>query len=100
MHGSPDERLRIFVPRREEGLNRSLQVRHAAEDTSADRLAVQVSEPALDQVQPTGTRGDEVKHKAWVPLEPVPHLLMVVSSVVIHDEMEVDITRELLVQLA
>jgi hypothetical protein len=66
----------------------------------ADRLLIQVAEPTLDQVQPTGTRGDKVEHEARVTLQPVPYMLVLVGSIVVHDEMERDLTRELLVQSA
>ena len=37
-------------------------------------------------VEPTGTRGDKVEHEARVALEPVPYLLVLVGSIVVHDE--------------
>jgi hypothetical protein len=41
-----------------------------------------------------------VEHEARVTLQPVPYMLVLVGSIVVHDEMERDLTRELLVQSA
>src|SRR5258708_13904880 len=73
---------------------------HASEHAPPDRLLIQVAEPTFDQVQPTGTRGDKVEHEARMTLQPVPHILVLMRSIVIHDEMERDFTGELLVQSA
>jgi hypothetical protein len=64
----PDERLGNLVPRREECIDGRLQVLHASEHAPPDRLLIQVAEPTLDQVQPTGTRRDKVEHEARVML--------------------------------
>src|ERR1035441_7153035 len=78
----PDERLRILVPRREESVDGRLQILHASEHAPPDRLVIQVAEPTLDQIQPTGTRGDEVEPETRVTLQPVPHILVLVGSIV------------------
>jgi hypothetical protein len=66
--------------------------------TPPDRLLIHLAEPTLDQIQPTGTCGDKVEDEARVTLQPVPDILVLVSSIVVHDKMERDFTRELLVQ--
>src|ERR1035437_8822815 len=96
----PDEWLRIVIPGLEERLDGSLEAPHALEHAPPDRLAVQMAEPALDQVQPTGTCRDEVEHEARMTFEPIPHIFVLMGSVVVHDEMERNLPRELLVQSA
>src|SRR5271155_2400022 len=68
--GRPDERFRVLVPDRQELCNGLLQVGHAGKRAAANALARQLAKPALDQVQPTRTRGYIVADKARVALQP------------------------------
>src|SRR5262249_55205049 len=96
----PHERLGILVPGPQERFDSGLQILHAMEDPAPDGLIIQHAEPAFYQVQPTGTGGYKVKHKARVTFQPSPHIGMFVSPVVIDDQMERDLTRKLLIESA
>ena len=65
-------------------------------NAAPDRLAIQVAEPSLNQVQPLGTCGDEVKYEACVALQPIPHVLLLASAG--DYDVERNLARELLVQ--
>ena len=79
--------------------NGRLQVRYAPEDAT-DSLVIQVAEPSLDKIQPTGIGGDEVRHKPRIPFLPRLHLGMLVRPVVVHDQMQGNIAGELGVDAA
>jgi hypothetical protein len=96
----PHERLGIFVPGRQELVDSHLQICHAAEDSTPDGFVIQDAEPTLDQVQPTGTGGDKVKHETRMAFQPSPHMGMFVSPVVIDDQMEPHLTRKFLIESA
>ena len=67
------------------------------EDAATDGFIVQFAEPSLYQVQPTGTGRNKVEHEAGMTLQPSPHVGMLMSPVVIHDQMKWNLARELLV---
>ncbi len=71
---------------------------HAAKGPTADRLRAQFAKPPFDQVQPTGAGRDKVRHDARVALEPGPHVLVRMRPIIVHDDMQRDIARELLVE--
>ena len=50
--GSPNERLRIFVPGGKELVDRSNKVSHAEERIAANSFVGEFSEPALDPINP------------------------------------------------
>jgi len=58
--------LWVLVPSLQERVDGGLEVGYAAEDATADGLAIEFAKPAFDQVQPTGTGRDKVEHKARV----------------------------------
>ena len=88
----------MFVPGREELVDRLLQVGHAAEGIAADALAGQLAEPSLNQIQPTRTGGHEMANEARMAFQPSPDVGMLVRAVVVHDQMQRDLSGELLVQ--
>ena len=77
----------ILVPGLEKRLYGCLQVGHAEEDATADGLVVQMAEPSLDKIHPTGTGGDEVRYEPRMTFQPRFDLGMLVRAVVVHDQM-------------
>src|SRR5438876_3059815 len=98
--GRPDERLWVLVPRCQKLIDRSLQVRHAHKATASDGLVCQFSEPALDQVQPARAGRDEVANEAWMLFQPSLHVRLFMSSIVVHDQMELESRGKLPIQPA
>lgn len=96
--GSPHKRFWILVPGFQEQADGGLQIWHAAKDPATNCLVIQGSEPALDQVHPTGTSRDKMEHETRMALEPSLHIRMLVRPVVIQDEMEQDLAWELPVE--
>ena len=82
----PDEGSGIFIPRHQELRDRQLQIFHAAEGAPPHSLGGQLSKPALDEIEPTGTGRHEVREEAGMPCEPGLHLGMRVRAVVVHDQ--------------
>ncbi len=68
--GGPHKRSGIGIPSHHEVFDGLLQIRHAVKRSPAHRFLTQLGEPAFDQVQPTGTGGNEVQHKARMFVEP------------------------------
>ena len=97
---SPHEGLGILIPRREKRLDGRLEVGHAKEDATADGLIIQMTEPSLHEVHPTGTGGDEMRYEAGIALQPRLYFRVLVRPVVIHDQMQGDIARKLGVESA
>ena len=91
----PYEGFGILIPNREKRLDGCLEVGHAEEDAAADGLVIQVAEPSLDEVHPTGTGRDEVWHEAGIALHPRLYFRVLVRPLVVHDEMQGDIARKL-----
>src|SRR5260370_42193356 len=88
----------MLIPNGEKGINGGLEVGHTAEDAAFDGFVVQMPEPSLDQIHPTGTGGDEVRHEAGIALQPRLYFRVLVRPVVVHDEMQGDIARKLSVE--
>src|SRR5260370_36984678 len=96
----PDKRFRVFVPGLEKVFNGLLQIGDAEKDAAADCLVVQVTEPSLNQIHPTGTGRYEVRHKPGMTFQPFPYFLVFVGAVVVHDQMQRDVARKLAVEPA
>ena len=78
----------ILVPGLEKGVDGQLQIGDAAKDAAADGLVVEVPEPSFHQIQPvTGTGGYEMRHEAWMALQPLLTLFVLVCAVVVHNQM-------------
>src|SRR2546425_11774007 len=60
----------------------------------------QLSEPAFDQIQPTGTGWHKVRDEARVSVEPRHRPGMLMSPVVIHHQVQGNVSRKLLVESA
>src|ERR1019366_3656853 len=88
------KRFGILIPSLEKRLDGRLQVGYAEEDATADGLVVQVSEPPLDKIHPTGACGDEVRHEPRIPFQPGLPLRVLVRPVVVHDQVQRNIAGE------
>ena len=85
--GGPYEGFGILIPSFKKCLNGSLQIGYAAEDAAADSFIVQVTEPSFNQIHPTGTGRDKVRHEARMPFQPRLDFGVLVRPVVIHNQM-------------
>jgi hypothetical protein len=54
------------------------------------RLSLDDAEPDLDEVHPGGVGRSEVDLEAGVRPEPVPHVLVLVGGVVVHDQVQLN----------
>lgn len=86
--GCPYEGLGVGIPRGEELVDGLFQILDADEHPTTKPFARQFSKPTLDQIQPTGTGGNEVRDEAGMPPEPVLHSGMFVRAVVVHHHMQ------------
>src|SRR5271168_3966118 len=97
--GSPDVRLRIGIAVGEIGLDVADKLVDGGEAAGADDIAGQVGEEALDQIEP-GRRGrSEVHLEARVFGKPRPHRWMFVRGVVVGDQMQIEVTWRLAIDL-
>ncbi len=67
--------------------NRGLKLRYAVKNSSRDLLLGQVTEKALDHVEPGSTGGREVELDSGVACQPAQHDWVLVGAVVIGDQM-------------
>lgn len=86
--GRPDKGRWVGVPRREKSGDSLFQLLHAAENAPAHGLLAEFGKPALDQVEPTGTGGDEVQNKPRVFGQPAPDPFMAMGAVVVEDQVQ------------
>jgi len=96
----PHEGLGILIPGLEKRRDGCLQIGYAQEDAAADGLVVQVAEPSLHKIHPTGTGGDEVRHKPGMTFQPRLYFRVLVRSIIVHDQMERDIAGKLGIEQA
>lgn len=76
------------------------EFRNASEHTSSNPLAGDFSEPAFDQVEPRGTGRGKVQVKARMFFEPPFDVRMFVRPIVVQDQMEIQSSGHLPVNLA
>ena len=79
--------------------NRFDELIDALEHPTANALLGDLAKPPLDQVEPRTARRDEVEVEPLVPLQPSPDLRMLMSRVVVHNQVEVQFGRRLGVDL-
>src|SRR6267142_3376817 len=91
----PHERLGILLMRVDERLDSGLELRHALVGATAQLFIRQLVEPSLHETQPRAIRGCEVDVKPWTLGEPVPNERRLVGAVVVHDDVHVEVTRDL-----
>src|SRR5262249_16995372 len=87
-----------LVPSGEELVNSRDEVIDAQERVAANSLAGQLAEPALNQVQPTGTGWNVVHLKPRMSVKPVLHLGRAMSAIVVHYQMQRRLAGELAVE--
>ena len=80
-------------------LNRTNQCRDIIETSAANLFLRQLSEPPLHHVQPRAGCRREMKMKARMPAEPRLNARVLVSTVIVYDEVELQIGRCLAVDL-
>src|SRR5215469_14857353 len=86
--GMPDVSLGIFVALSEKGDNRIRQFADCGETPRGDEVG-EIAKEALDQIQPRRGGGGEVHVEARMLGQPSFHLGVLVSGVVVGDEMDV-----------
>ena len=98
--GRPDKGRWVGVPRGEKGGDGLLQILDATKDAPAHGLLAEFGKPAFDQVEPTGTGGDEVQNEARMFGQPAADPFMTMGAVIIEDQVQSHVTWELLVEAA
>jgi hypothetical protein len=73
------------------------QLTHALESAPANPLVGDVAKPAFHEVQPRTARRDEVNVEPGMALQPSLDLGVFVRVVVVHDQMQIEIRRRLLI---
>ena len=87
--GCPHEGPRIFVPSRQEVIDRSNQISDAEKRSMTDVFVGQLGKPAFNQIQPTTTCRNVVDDKTWMLRQLSFYGRMPMSSVVVHDQVQV-----------
>ncbi len=85
----PHERFRVFVVGFDEVLNGVNQVRYTMEDASPYTFSGDLRKPALNEIHPRGAGWDEVRMKAGVLCQPLFDVRVLVSPVVVKDQVEI-----------
>ena len=88
----------VRVGRGEEFVDRRNQFWDTLKTISPHPLLRQLSEPSLYQVQPGRTGRDKVEYEARMFLQPRLHFGLLMSPVVVHDEVQRCAPREFTVQ--
>jgi hypothetical protein len=96
----PRKGLWILIVDLNEFFDGSDEFRNASEHTSSNPLAGDFSEPAFDQVEPGGTGRGKVQVKARMFLEPPFDVRVFVRPIVVRDQMEIQSSGHLPVNLA
>ena len=90
----PLKRARLLIVSVEKLRNRTFQLADAAMRSAANLLVGEFRKPTLDQIQPRAVGRGEVRMKAGPLGKPVPDRRSLVGAVVVHDDMDVEIRRE------
>ena len=94
----PGEGARVFVPVRQPVADVGAQLAHRTVDAAARLAGGQLGEPALDEVQPGGAGGGEVQREARMGEQPAPHRRGLEGGVVVEDEVDLKVGRDLTLQ--
>src|SRR6201981_1489056 len=90
----PLKRARLLIVSFEELRDRTFQFAEAATRAAAKLPVGEACKPTLDQIQPGAVGRGEVRVKAGPLGKPVPDRRSLVGAVVVHDDMDVEIRRE------
>src|SRR6476619_2353758 len=85
----------MFLVRVNELLNGGLELRYTGVGAAAQLFVRQLGEPPLDKAQPRSIRGGEVDVKPWTFCKPVANQRRLVRAVVVHDDVDIEVTRDL-----
>ena len=94
----PDERSGVLVVGLEEAPDGGDEIGHAGEDAAAKSLLGELPKPALDEVQPRAAGGGEVEMEARMLGKPGSDACVLVGLVVVEDQMQVELGRELAIE--
>jgi len=97
--GSPDEGPLVGVVMSDVGVDLPHQFTDVAERTAANRLLGDKREPALDLVEPARVGGREVKVKARMAGEPPFDLGMLMSRIVVGDQVQFKVGRDVSIEM-
>src|SRR5438128_11063475 len=86
----PDERFRVLVVVIDEAADSVFQLACAAVDAAPDLFFGQLSEPALDQIEPGSRGGSEVQVEARTFGKPAADPVGFMRTVVVQDEVHVE----------
>jgi hypothetical protein len=95
----PDERFRVVVPVSDPGSDVGLQRLDGLVGTAADHLVGQEAEPAFDLVEPAGPGRGEMHMEPGMTLQPRLDRRGLVGAVIVTDQMDVEMRRDVLVNL-
>ena len=79
-----------MIPSVKESLYGTDEMGHTIEAPSANRLVGEYAKPDFYHVHPGSSGGSEVKVKPPVPLEPLLHLFVLMSAIVVQNQMHVE----------
>src|SRR5450759_1383436 len=79
--------------------NSCFQAARAAKDATPQLLRGQESKPTLDEIEPRGTGRREVQLKAWALDQPALNSGSFMSTVVVEDQMDIELWRHLRIDL-
>ena len=96
----PHKRFRVLIIYLNEFFDSGNQLWNTCEDTSADSLACEFSEPSLHKIQPRRARRCEMQVEAGMVLEPCFHIRVFMSAIVVKDQMEIEFPGNLTINLA
>ncbi len=88
----PDERVCVGVPFGRVAFDSLDELRHLAERIAPNRLAGEDIEPDLHLIEPRSIRGSVVKVKSGTPCQPSLDLGMLMRGVVVDDEMNIEVS--------
>ncbi len=94
----PDEGFGVMVMSPQVAFDRGFEFKLAAEGAASNSFGGQSREPALDQIDPGGAGGSEVHVEARAFGQPVADKAGLVSSVVIHNQVNLEVLGNIAVQ--
>src|SRR6478609_2908139 len=81
----------MLIPVLRVALNLGLQISHRVKRATTNRLTGNLTEPDLDLIEPRSVGGRVVNMKASSTRKPSFNFGMLVSSVVVHDQMHIEL---------